>query len=124
MARIRTIKPTIFTSLTVASWPIPVRWTFSGLLTHVDDAGRGIDEPRLVKAAVYPLDDAMTTKKVDEHLATIAANGPLCRYVVAGQAYFHITSWREHQRINRPTPSRIPPCPTHDGLTPNDEPTH
>ena len=47
MARIRTIKPSIFSSLTVSSWPIEARWTFAGLLTYLDDAGRGIDEPRL-----------------------------------------------------------------------------
>jgi len=114
MARIRTIKPSMFSSLTVCSWPVQVRWTFAGLFTYVDDKGRGLDEPRLVKAELYPLDDAMTAKKVTEHLDQIAKNGPLCRYYVDGVPYLHITSWREHQRINRPSPSRIPPCPTHE----------
>ena len=40
MARIRTIKPSQFTSLTVAEWPVDVRFTFVGLLTYVDDSGR------------------------------------------------------------------------------------
>src|SRR5450830_1389666 len=55
VARIRTIKPSIFSSETVCSWPIPVRWTFAGLFTYLDDAGRGRDEPRLIKAELYPL---------------------------------------------------------------------
>jgi hypothetical protein len=114
MARIRTIKPSIFSSLTVNSWPIPVRWTFAGLWTYLDDSGRGVDEVRLVKAELYPLDDAMTLKKVAEHLSVIEQSSTLCRYKVAGQAYMHITSWREHQRINRPTGSKFPPCPKHD----------
>lgn len=114
MARIRTIKPSIFSSETVCSWPIPVRWTFAGLFTYMDDAGRGRDEPRLIKAELYPLDDAMTIRKVEQHLAMIAANGPLCRYLFDGSHFLHIVSWREHQVVNRPTPSRIPPCPIHE----------
>lgn len=113
MARIRTIKPSMFSSLTVCAWPVGVRWTFAGLFTYLDDHGRGIDESRLVKAELYPLDDKMTPAKVDEHLSLIAKTGPLCRYIVAGQRYMHIVSWREHQRVNRPTASRIPPCTKH-----------
>lgn len=117
MARIRTIKPHLFTSRTVSRWPVPVRWTFAGLFTYLDDKGRGLDEARLVKAELYPLDDSMTVKKVDDHLGVIAGSGPLCRYEADGERYLHIVSWREHQRVNRPTPSKIPPCPTHDGFS-------
>lgn len=115
MARIRTIKPSMFSSLTVCAWPVPVRWTFAGLFTYMDDHGRGIDEPRLVKAELYPLDDQMTAKKVKEHLDLIASTGPLCRYESAGQGYFHIVSWREHQRVSHPTTSKFPQCPKHGG---------
>jgi hypothetical protein len=114
MPRIRTIKPSIFSSLTVCEWPIPVRWTFAGLFTYLDDKGRGLDETRLIKSELYPLDDAMTVRKIDQHLQLIADAGPLCHYKVAGQRLIHITSWREHQRINRPTPSKFPPCPKHE----------
>jgi len=113
VARIRTIKPSMFSSLTVCAWPVDVRWTFAGLFTYLDDYGRGLDEPRLVKAELWPLDDRMTAKKVDEHLDLIASTGPLCRYESGGSRYFHITSWREHQRVNRPTDSKIPLCPNH-----------
>jgi hypothetical protein len=114
MPRMRMVKPDMRRSLTVASWPIPVRWTFVGLLGYVDDHGRGLDELRLMKAELYPLDDDMTAKKIDGHLSTIVDRGPLCRYVVDGMAYLHITSWTEHQKVSHPSDSRIPPCPTHD----------
>lgn len=116
MARMRMVKPDMRKSLTVSSWPIPVRWTFVGLLGYVDDHGRGLDELRLLKAELYPLDDEITTKKLDAHLALIVDRGPLCRYVIDGMAYLHITSWTEHQKVSHPTDSRIPPCPTHDKL--------
>jgi hypothetical protein len=113
MARIRTVKPQLFTSRTVSAWPVGIRWTFAGLFTYMDDYGRGLDEARLVKAEVYPLDDRMPARKVEEHLAFIAANGPLCRYSVDDSAFLHIVTWTEHQRVNRPTKSKIPPCPLH-----------
>ncbi len=114
MARGRWIKPSLFSSLTVTRWPVPVRWTFVGLWTYCDDYGRGRDEPRLVKAEVWPLDDTVTVKKVTEHLAQIEKTGPLCRYKVDGEDYLHITSWGEHQKVSNPTTSTIPACPTHE----------
>lgn len=115
MARIRTIKPALFSSRTVSSWPVGVRWTFAGLFCYLDDSGRGVDEARLVKAEVYPLDDKMTPRKVEQHLAALATDGPLCRYEIDGARYLHIPSFvREHQRINRPTPSKLPACPEHE----------
>jgi hypothetical protein len=118
LARMRSIKPEMFRSFTVSGWPVAVRWTFAGLLTYLDDEGRGADDGRLVKAEVYPLDDDMTARKVEQHLSTVAEGGPLCRYEVGGRRYLHITSWDEHQKINRPTKSRIPPCPLHEGSGP------
>lgn len=129
MARIRSIKPDIRRSLTVSSWPYVVRWTFAGLPGYCDDHGRGLDDIRLVKAELYPLDDDMTARKLDRHLDMIANTGsrpPLCRYEVAGQRYFHLVNWSEHQRPSHPTPSRIPPCPLHEAsgnapeVVPND----
>lgn len=114
MARIRSIKPEIRRSRTVCAWPYAVRWTFAGLFGYVDDDGRGEDDARLIKAELYPLDDDMTASKVDRHLQEIAETGPLCRYQIEGKRYLHLTSWREHQRVNRPTPSRIPQCPIHE----------
>lgn len=114
MARIRSIKPDMRRSLTVCSWPYPVRWTFVGLPGYMDDYGRGIDDARLIKAELYPLDDDMTPKKIENHLRQISENGPLCRYEVDGRRYLHLTSWDEHQKPNRPTESRIPKCPIHE----------
>jgi hypothetical protein len=114
----RSIKPEMFRSFTVSAWPVAVRWTFAGLFTYLDDSGRGADDARLVKAEIYPIDDEMTGRKVEQHLAVIEKTGPLCRYQVDGRRYMHITSWEEHQRINRPTASRIPPCPTHESSQP------
>jgi hypothetical protein len=121
MARMRVIKPDMFRGFTVSGWPIPVRWTFAGLLTYLDDEGRGRDDARLIKAEIYPLDDDITSRKVEQHLALISRSGPLCRYEAGGHQYLHLTEWTGSeewsQRVNRPSPSRIPHCPIHEGAS-------
>lgn len=111
MARIRTIKPAFFSSLSNADLPIPTRMTWIGLWTYVDDKGRGVDDARLVKAAVWPLDDAYTTKKVEADLVKLEKAGKIGRYIVDGQRYLAVVKWRSHQRIDKPQPSMLPPAP-------------
>ncbi|EEP73526.1 hypothetical protein MCAG_03853 [Micromonospora sp. ATCC 39149] len=110
MARIRTIKPEFFTSLTVASLPVEARLTFVGLWTHVDDEGRCVDDARLIKAAVWPLDDRLSTD-VELDLKRLSESSLILRYKVGERSYLAVRGWSEHQRINRPTKSKIPPPP-------------
>ncbi len=111
MARIRTIKPAFFSSLSNADLPIPTRVTWIGLWTYVDDKGRGVDDARLVKAAVWPLDDTYTTKKVEADLVKLEKAGKIGRYIHDGQRYLAVVKWRTHQRIDKPQPSTLPPAP-------------
>lgn len=109
MPRIRTIKPTFFTSRSVAALPDDTtRLAFIGLWGYVDDYGRGVDDPRLVKAAVFPLDDRQTAKKVDAMMNTLASHGKIIRYSVGGERFFEVCNWADHQRVNRPTKSTLP----------------
>jgi hypothetical protein len=108
MARIRTIKPSFFTSFAMAEHPLSTRLTFVGLWTYVDDEGRGPDDPRLVKAALWPLDDDVSVAKVEKDLVRLANAGQIIRYEFADRRYLQVTEWSQHQRINRPTPSVHP----------------
>ena len=108
MARIRTIKPDFFTSFTIEEIDDPwARLTFIGLWTHVDDEGRAVDDSRLIKGALWAL-NPRTAADVEVDLKTLAALGLIDRYAVNGRRYLEVTGWSEHQRINRPTPSKIP----------------
>lgn len=107
MARIRTIKPEFFTSLTIADLPLTARLTFIGLWTHADDAGRAVDDPRLIKAAVWPLDDR-TASDIELDLKLLSESSLITRYVLNQKRYLAIAGWKEHQRINRPTDSKLP----------------
>lgn len=111
MARIRTVKPEFFTSLTVTRVSLGARLTFIGLWTYCDDEGRGRDEPRLVKAALWPLDDGVSADTVDAHLTELSAARLIERYEVEGAHYIAIRNWGEHQKIDRPRTSIIPAPP-------------
>ena len=111
MARIRTIKPTFFRSPDIVSLPLTTRLTFIGLWTYVDDAGRGVDDARLVKGDVWQLDDKHTVKKVEADLCVLAERGMIERYSANGRHYLRVVEWH-HQKISHPTKSPIPPSPT------------
>lgn len=116
MPRIRTIKPEFFTSLTIASLAVEARLTFIGLWTHVDDEGRCVDDTRLVRAALWPLDDR-SFADVENDLTELSRASLIRRYEANGKRYLSVSGWGEHQKINRPTPSKLPSPPV-DAVTP------
>lgn len=107
MARIRTIKPEFFTSLTIADLTPEQRLTFIGLWTQVDDEGRCVDDARLIKAALWPLDDR-TASDIEIDVKALDAVDLITRYVCRGKRYIAVTNWHEHQKINRPSESKFP----------------
>lgn len=122
MARIRSIKPSFFTSLDIARLPDDsTRLHFVGLWTYVDDAGRGIDDARLIKAALWPLDDSKTTRKIEKMMQALAYAGRIERYEVDYQGYFAVVGWT-HQRIDKPQPTKFPPPPSDPRTIPEPSP--
>lgn len=110
MARIRSIKPGYFTSLdTAGSLSRDARLHFAGLWTYADDDGRGVDDPRLIKAAVWPLDEDIDSERVEELQDELARAGRIVRYEANGRRYFQVDNWHQHQKPNRPQESSIPP---------------
>lgn len=109
MARIRTIKPTFWADEKIATLPRMVRLTFLGVISAMaDDHGRARANPRLVAAAVYPLDEDVLASEVAQHLELLAERGLISLYDVAGERYLHVINWSKHQKINRPSDSQLP----------------
>jgi hypothetical protein len=122
LARIRSVKPEARSSRTVTSWPRDVRLFFMLLWGYLDDKGRGIDSPKAIAGDCFPRDDDIDAATIDKWLDLMTEGrngkpGPICRYSVDGEDYIHCVNWQEHQRINRPTPSRLPACQLHEPLT-------
>jgi hypothetical protein len=111
-ARIRTIKPEFWGDEKVSRLQRPVRLTFLGLISAAsDDAGRCRGNPRAVRAAVYPLDEDISTEEISAHLDQLAAVGLIKLYSVNSEPYIEIANFTRHQRIQRPSPSQLPPPP-------------
>ncbi|MEU2766703.1 hypothetical protein ABZ628_07830 [Streptomyces diastaticus] len=118
MARIRTIKPEAFVSESLAAVSLTAERTFFGLLTQADDQGRHRDHAAIIAGQLWVLRPEHTPGDVEQDLAQLADAGLICRYKgPADKRYLHIVTWRQHQKINRPSASRLPACPHHDTLT-------
>ena len=108
MARIRTIKPEFPQSETVGRLSRDARLLFVQLWTIVDDAGRARAASRMLASLLYPYDDD-AKKLVDRWLDELERAGAIRRYEVDGSQYLEIVKWLDHQKIDRPSPSRLPP---------------
>ncbi|MEU9987862.1 hypothetical protein AB0E10_13880 [Streptomyces sp. NPDC048045] len=119
MARIRTIKPEAFASESLAAVSLSAERTFFGLLTQADDHGRFRDQPAVLAGLLWSLRPEHGPVGVEDDLTQLASAGLICRYEGDdGKQYLHIVTWRQHQKINRPSGVRYPACPHHDGEQP------
>lgn len=115
LARIRTIKPEAFVSESLAAVTLTAERTFLGLLTQADDQGRHRDHAAIVAGQLWVLRPEHTPSDVETDLAQLADAGLICRYKGPDDKRFlHIVTWHQHQKINRPSVSRLPACPHHD----------
>ncbi|MFE6101288.1 hypothetical protein ACFVQ4_15105 [Streptomyces laurentii] len=114
MPRIRTIKPEAFVSESLAEVSVEAERTFFGLLTQSDDHGRHRDNAAIIAGLLWPLRAEHTSVHVEDDLHQLATARLICRYTGCdGRRYLHIVTWAEHQKIDKPSQSRLPSCPQH-----------
>ncbi|MCZ0981618.1 hypothetical protein O1L60_29200 [Streptomyces diastatochromogenes] len=115
MARIRTIKPEAFSSESLAAVSLSAERTFFGLLTQADDQGRFRDQAAVIAGQLWSLRREHGPEAVEDDLIQLDGAGLICRYEGGdGKRYLHIVTFAKHQKINRPSGVRTPPCPHHD----------
>nr|WP_202516669.1 hypothetical protein [Streptomyces sp. SID161] len=115
IARIRTIKPEAFASESLAAVSLTAERTFFGLLTQADDKGRIRDQAAVIAGQLWSLRREHGPVEVEDDLTQLDAAGLICRYEGEdGRQYLHIVAFGRHQKINRPSASRISDCPHHD----------
>ncbi|WP_405848449.1 hypothetical protein [Streptomyces sp. NBC_01518] len=114
MARIRTVKPEAFVSESLAEVSVEAERTFFGLLTQADDHGRHRDNAAIIAGLLWPLRAEHTSVHVEDDLHQLANAGLLCRYTGCdGRRYLHVVTWSAHQKIDKPSQSRLPSCSQH-----------
>lgn len=111
MGRIRTIKPEFPQSESMGRVSRDARLCFIELWTLADDSGRLRGNSRMLASLLFPYDDD-APQLIDSWLESLEHEHCIQRYKVDGQSYVQIANWLEHQKIDKPSESKIPPFAT------------
>lgn len=104
MARIRTVKPEIWTDEKVVECSIPARLLFIGMFNFADDNGNLVNSPKRIKMQIFPA-DVIDCEPLIKELIT---HGVLMEYSVNDVSYLNVKGFNKHQKINRPSKTNIP----------------
>lgn len=107
MARIRSIKPEFPHSESMGRVSRESRLCFILLWTIADDAGRLRGNSRMLASLLYPYDDD-AKKHIDGWLDQLSSEGCIARYEVDGTSYVQVLNWSAHQKIDKPSASKLP----------------
>ncbi len=107
MARIRTIKPEFPQSESMGRVSRNARLLFVLLWTLCDDSGRTRGNSRMLASLLFPYDDD-APGLIDGWIAELQKEACIERYAADGSTYIEITNWLNHQKIDKPSPSKIP----------------
>lgn len=113
MPRIRTVKPSFWSSRTAAQVSRDARLLALGLISFADDQGRFLASPSAIIGYVYPHDDDVTPAKFNRWFGELAKAGFVVTYV-DGSVKYGVVNFK-HQRISHPQPSTYP-APPQEGL--------
>jgi hypothetical protein len=120
MARIRSIKPEFPHSESMGRVSRDARLTFIELWTLADDAGRLRGKSRMLASLLFPYDDD-ARELIDTWLGELEREDCIHRYQVDGDTYIQISNWGEHQKIDRPSKSKIPEPPSRALASPRED---
>lgn len=106
MPRIRTIKPEFYHNEELSSLPAETHLFAGALINQADDEGYFHAHAGLLKAAIFPLRECSLS--THEMLTQLASIGFIRLGSTAdGKKWGHILTFLDHQKINRPSKSKI-----------------
>jgi len=123
MSRIRTIKPGFWKHEELSALPPETHMMAAALLNYADDEGYFNANPKLIKGDCCPLrDDSVNIHGMISDLSNIGylriGKG------MDGRIYGHVINFLEHQKVNRPYPSKIKDLEIEWGCSLNDHGKH
>jgi hypothetical protein len=107
MARIRTIKPELPQSESMGKVSRDARLLFILTWTLADDSGRLRGSSRMLASLLFPYDDD-APRLIDGWVNELVDEDCIQVYSVEGSTYIQIAKWLNHQKIDKPSPSKIP----------------
>ena len=101
--RNRMIKKEFWNSERILSVSIPEKLLFIGMWNIADDDGILKNSPLQIKATIFPVDSKITLGVVEEYIKNLLGVGLIT--MNNEQTLIKIKKWKNHQRIDKPTPS-------------------
>ncbi len=108
MPRIRSLKPEMLTDEKLAPLPVIDRFVFVALILLADDAGRLLDNVKLLDGQIF----SESNDSCGPSLERLAELGIIVRYRAEnGQRVIQIRTWEQHQRVDHRSKFVLPPPP-------------
>lgn len=121
MARIRSIKPSIWSDQRFVELSLNARLLCLGMISNADDDGRLIASGVSLIGAVFPHDD-LSPKTVEKWRDEIAETGLVTVYRQGKGTYAAFPKWDRHQVIRKHLASTLPTPPKALSAVPSDAP--
>jgi 5-methylcytosine-specific restriction endonuclease McrA len=102
--RIRTIKPEFWTDSFMVNIDPIGRLAFMGLISAADDHGYITDDLEEIAMLIMPKEEPLV---VYGWIDFFYATGKLEKHEGEGVCYYRIANWEKHQRVDRPSKSKI-----------------
>lgn len=112
MARIRSIKPTFWTSRTITELQHrseTATLLFLAMWNYADDEGREQLDPTLLRAFAFPRRGELGDGDIKYMIQMLVELKLIISYQIDGVNVYQIRSWDEHQKIDRRSTSSYPP---------------
>lgn len=106
--RIRTIKPEFWMSESVGRLTRDARLFFIGLWSLCDDSGKTRASSRFLASLLAPYDDD-APNLVLGWLDELVKEDMVILYDANGSRYLQVRNWALHQKIDKPSQSKLPP---------------
>jgi len=119
MPRIRTLKPEHRQHRKLGPLDHLTYRLWVGMILEADDAGRLVYDPDQLRALIFAYHPKVSRAIVEASASCLESVGLIRRYVSDGQIYAWFPSWLDHQRLDHPTPSKLPP--PNDSLIPRED---
>ena len=107
MARIRSIKPETPQSESMGRVSRDARLLFIMLWTLADDSGRLRGSSRMLASLLFPYDND-APDLIDDWLGELVQEVCIKQYQASGHEYIQLCNWLKHQKIDKPSQSKIP----------------
>ena len=111
MARKRMISPEIWESSSFSKLSDFAKLVFIGLISQADDEGKGKASPNIIRSKLFPDSEEKRVTDIKKALSEIALKMSITFYEAEGDSFYILTNWHSWQKIDRPTPSKIPNPP-------------